>query len=274
MLREQVTVHVPPAALLDRATCLLLRRVEGPASESLHAAVHANPYACLNVVASGRASSGGRALPRAFLCGPFSAPLAAEAHGGLVSASLVFPPWMLGPVFSCAAGELVDRLRELESANPHLLESLLAACANSRGDTPGLERLWSFWDALTRGLVPPALALATLAQHGVGAASAELGCTARHYRRKFRLSMGLAPVEWCRVMRWEKALGGLTGGAMEPLGEVAVAAGYADQAHLTRETRALAGKPPARLRHAILAADGHWSLAPARVRSVQDAATR
>ena len=47
--------------------------------------------------------------------------------------------------------------------------------------------------------------------------------------------------------------------------------GYADQAHLARETRSIVTSTPARLRGALRSGEGHWSLRPARVRIVQDA---
>ncbi len=47
-------------------------------------------------------------------------------------------------------------------------------------------------------------------------------------------------------------------------------AGYADQAHLTRETGAIASRSPAQLRRALERGEGHWSLQPARVRNLQD----
>ncbi|QJW83579.1 AraC family transcriptional regulator [Ramlibacter terrae] len=105
----------------------------------------------------------------------------------------------------------------------------------------------------------------------MGEASTQLGWSVRHYRRRFHAAMGLAPTVWARLVRWERALGELAGGEQHALTDVALAAGYADQAHLTRETRAFAGAPPARLRHAVETAQGHWSLSPARVRFVQDA---
>lgn len=78
----------------------------------------------------------------------------------------------------------------------------------------------------------------------------ELGWSARYLRRRFREQVGLSPKAAGRVIRFDRArteLRGRLGTGREPcLAEVAHGCGYADQAHLTREFRAMAGLSPLR----------------------------
>ncbi|NES30114.1 helix-turn-helix domain-containing protein [Micromonospora terminaliae] len=79
----------------------------------------------------------------------------------------------------------------------------------------------------------------------VAATAAEVGLGARALHRRSRLLFGYGPKTLARILRMRRALD--LAGAGTPLAEVAVLAGYADQAHLTREVRELAGVPPTRL---------------------------
>ena len=76
------------------------------------------------------------------------------------------------------------------------------------------------------------------------AAAVELG--ERQLRRAFGAAVGYGPKTYARVIRFRVALGLVRAG--EPLASAALAAGYADQAHMTREMAALAGRPPGALR--------------------------
>jgi AraC-like DNA-binding protein len=79
----------------------------------------------------------------------------------------------------------------------------------------------------------------------VAATAAEVGLGARALHRRSRLLFGYGPKTLARILRMRRALD--LAGAGTPLAEVAVLAGYADQAHLTREVKELAGVPPTRL---------------------------
>ncbi|MEU9827399.1 AraC family transcriptional regulator [Micromonospora chersina] len=79
----------------------------------------------------------------------------------------------------------------------------------------------------------------------VAATAAEVGLGARALHRRSQLLFGYGPKTLARILRMRRALG--LAGAGTPLAEVAVLAGYADQAHLTREVKELAGVPPTRL---------------------------
>ncbi|MET7968966.1 helix-turn-helix domain-containing protein [Micromonospora sp. NPDC005305] len=79
----------------------------------------------------------------------------------------------------------------------------------------------------------------------VAATAAEVGLGARALHRRSRLLFGYGPKTLARILRMRRALD-LAGGGT-PLAEVAALAGYADQAHLTREVTELAGVPPTRL---------------------------
>ncbi|WP_432824900.1 helix-turn-helix domain-containing protein [Dactylosporangium sp. CA-092794] len=75
----------------------------------------------------------------------------------------------------------------------------------------------------------------------------ETGWSARYLSRRFGIEIGLSPKVAARVTRFDRARRRLQdSGGRYPLAELAVACGYYDQAHLTREFSALAGVPPAR----------------------------
>jgi AraC-like DNA-binding protein len=80
---------------------------------------------------------------------------------------------------------------------------------------------------------------------GVTALADRLGLSERQLRRRCHAAFGYGPKILYRVLRFQRALGMARGG-MEFAG-VAYAAGYADQAHLARDVRELAGVPLSRL---------------------------
>lgn len=71
----------------------------------------------------------------------------------------------------------------------------------------------------------------------------------RELRRRFRAAVGLSPKKLERVLRFQRFLALIHTGGWRTLGlaRTAVVVGYADQAHLTRESVRLSGLPPAEL---------------------------
>lgn len=100
----------------------------------------------------------------------------------------------------------------------------------------------------------------------VSGLAAETGWSRRHLQSRFRAQVGLAPRTAGRVLRFAAA-SRLVGTGATPLAEVAAACGYADQAHLTRAFRALAGTTPSAYR-------AEWAGWTVQFPSVQDAAAR
>ncbi len=119
------------------------------------------------------------------------------------------------------------RFRLLER---HLLERAAAPGSRVPAD------LAHAWDLLTarRGRIR----VAELAQ--------EVGWSRRHLVTRFVGELGLAPRDVARLHRFGAAQVYARSGA--PWAEVAASAGYADQAHLSRDFRALAGQSPTRWR--------------------------
>jgi AraC-like DNA-binding protein len=87
--------------------------------------------------------------------------------------------------------------------------------------------------------------LATDGAVSVAQLCAELGCSRRHLSARFGDEVGLGPKAVGRILRFRRATA-LLGDrrAALTLAEVAAASGFADQAHLTREFRAMAGVTP------------------------------
>src|SRR5580698_4241347 len=68
-----------------------------------------------------------------------------------------------------------------------------------------------------------------------------------HFSRAFKRSVGFSPMEYIIVRRVERAKA-MISGTREPLSEVALACGFADQAHLSRRFRDIVGSSPGRWR--------------------------
>lgn len=156
---------------------------------------------------------------------------------------------LLGLPAAALAGELTD----LDEAVPEL-----ADLPERLSGTPTWEgRIELVWRRLVSALVrrdpaPPRAEIGeTLARltrgAGVAEVADEVGYSRRHLGTLLRAEVGLSPKEYQRVARFERSrslLVAAAAGARPSLADVAARAGYADQAHLTREWVRLAGCTP------------------------------
>ena len=90
---------------------------------------------------------------------------------------------------------------------------------------------------------PAAAAIARALRTGgkVGEVASDLGLSERQLLRRCLTAFGYGPKTVQRVTRFQRAL--RLAGAGGSLAQVAVACGYADQAHMSNEVRRLAGMP-------------------------------
>lgn len=92
----------------------------------------------------------------------------------------------------------------------------------------------------------PIRAAASLLERGgtVRDAAEHVGLSERHLARRFTSRVGIAPKTFGRVMRLRRAVSAIWSGANAS--QAAATAGYADQAHFTRDAKDLAGVTPVR----------------------------
>lgn len=75
--------------------------------------------------------------------------------------------------------------------------------------------------------------------------AAELDVSRKHLSRRFQHEVGLGPKTVARILRFQRSLKmARAAGPRLNLADIAVANGYADQAHMTRDFQALGGLPP------------------------------
>lgn len=134
------------------------------------------------------------------------------------------------------AGTLTARVREAQAWDERfdLLEAFLARRLTDTPPTPR-ELRWA-WSELVR----------SGGRVRVRALAAELGWSSRRLIDRFRDHVGLPPKAAARVIRLDRAVSALRSGTPR-VADVAVACGYADQAHLGRELRELGGVTPGQL---------------------------
>jgi AraC-like DNA-binding protein len=162
-------------------------------------------------------------------------------------------PWGARAFFGVPAGELRGRALDLAvvlgRAASDLVEQLQRATSWAERfglvDTALLQRLGL---APRRAVdTPPEVAeawrliLDAGGRTRVGSVAQQVGWGRRHLSERFRLATGLTPKEVARVVRFQAVRGALLSPGRPPLVDVAVECGFADQQHLAREWRALAG---------------------------------
>ncbi len=149
----------------------------------------------------------------------------------------------VGPaLLGVPAHELRDRSPDLEELWPARQARMLAERVEA-GPSPVLAA-WVVERASRCDLDPFGPRVWSMATAGVpvGAMAARLGMSTRQLHRRCLPAFGYGPRHLTRVIRFGRAREAIQVGA--PLAQVAAACGYADQAHLTREVRALAGTTP------------------------------
>lgn len=80
-----------------------------------------------------------------------------------------------------------------------------------------------------------------------GALARHSGLSTRQIQRNFAREIGMPPRSYLRLLRLREAVAGVQGETAH-LADAAAASGYADQAHMTREFRALGGLSPSAAR--------------------------
>jgi AraC-like DNA-binding protein len=155
---------------------------------------------------------------------------------------------VLGKPASDFVGCIVT-LRDLWDASAtQRLEEQLAAATDARSAVITLkaaivERLEPgiCFDANTR-LVRSAAR--RLESRNVMSVAEDLGVSERHLRRVFREEVGLSPKAFFKLLRFERALKAARDGRDSSWSDIAVGAGYYDQAHLITDFRSITGVTP------------------------------
>jgi AraC-like DNA-binding protein len=203
------------------------------------------PDACVDVVWVGG--------DRLVVAGPATGPVLSPLPAGAGAIGVRFRVGAAGAALGLPARELLDRTVALEAlwgrAAGELAERLDAAPSEAAA-------LAELVGAIGRRLPPDgadplvraAAARAARRRVAVEALGSDLGVGERQLRRRFADAVGYGPKTLQRVLRFQRflALARAQAGPVD-LAQLAFEAGYADQAHLTRECGRLAGLPPAAL---------------------------
>lgn len=119
---------------------------------------------------------------------------------------------------------------------------LLGSAGRERGDAPRLRRTVRDARALLQEGFREAMSLQRVAEH--------VGVHPVYLARAFREQLGCSPTDYRRRLQVAEAARRLSE-TREPLGLVALAAGFADQSHLTRVFHATVGVTPAHFRREL-----------------------
>lgn len=207
------------------------------------------PDACVDVIWDGA---------RLFVAGPDTRPVVIARTPMRDFVGIRIGPGRAAGVAGCPVRELRDRRVDVaELWGPRRARQLtdeIAAAAGAHAVARLLER--AVRTQVARRPPPDRLVdgvVASLEQRldgGPGLVdrlAAEIGVTARTLHRRCSDAFGYGPKTLDRIVRFRRAQRLARNGPSMGLGALAAAAGYADQAHLTRECRRLSGLTPARL---------------------------
>jgi AraC-like DNA-binding protein len=232
----------PPAQLADYLRCLW---TETTSDRPEHPGVLVLPDGCIDIVWTAGSPP--------IVAGPATRPAFPSIPPGSTLVGMRFHPGMASSVLGIPAHELENLdlpLSDLWGKQP---ARPLGRFDDSGSPDDGFEALQAL---LTRRLadVGPGDRLVKAAagwviEHpgaGLGRLADLAGLSDRQLRRRFEAAVGYGPKTFQRIVRFQRwlALTRSTPAAERRLTDLAAAAGYADQSHLTREATRLAGQPP------------------------------
>jgi AraC-like DNA-binding protein len=189
--------------------------------------------------------------PRCFLFGQITGPLLLRSAGPARMIGIRFHPHTAGQLLKVPMSELTDAAVSLDDISmrvfrefkdleePRAPLELFAALDRimlSLEKRSGVED--HLLSAAVTALADASMDVATVANH--------TGLSARQFERRFRQAVGIPPKLFSRMQRFQGVFPALESGNVG-WADAAVRCGYYDQAHLIRDFREFAGKPPAAL---------------------------
>jgi AraC-like DNA-binding protein len=241
MISTMYREDAPPAALAGIVECLWRRDSIAPA-----------PHDHDVVLPDGRVDIVWITDGQALVAGPQTRFLPRPVHAPFVAVGARFEPGVGPALLGIPAHELVDLHVPLTAIGTRPAGRLARALARADGPRDAAAILaWTLAE-LAQGpkavdpLVRGAVQVLARAPTPVGRLADDLALSERQLERRFRESVGYGPKTLQRVLRFRRFLSALDD--EHDLARLAYSSGYADQAHLTRESRRLAGLSPAELR--------------------------
>lgn len=198
-------------------------------------------------------ADGDSTAPQAFAAGLIDRPVMVSSPGLATCVQIDFTPAGAYGFFQLDQRDMAGRIVDLDDLGPlRHLGPRLRECPSWTACFALLDRVIGQRLACGRSLSPGVAAgLAWLAARRGNSRMRDLtattGWSERHLTRRFAIETGLGPKTIARILRFEHAR--QLAARNRPGGWAAIAqdAGYADQAHMTREFTALSGLPPAAL---------------------------
>jgi AraC-like DNA-binding protein len=187
----------------------------------------------------------------AFVAGPDTGPARTEWRPDTVFVGARFRPGAGGAALGVPLSEVLDQRVDAGDL-PGVPRSRLPA---SLSPEEAMRRVAAMAAEMVTERPPDLLVLEAtrlLSRPGARAelVAAQLGIGERQLRRRCQAAVGYGPRMLHRVLRFRRFVSRIDAGGPVDLATVAAAAGYADQAHLTRESNRLAGLTPAALARA------------------------
>jgi AraC-like DNA-binding protein len=239
----------PPAALRDAVACLWAQVADDQDRAGL-----VLPDGCTDLIwTQGQGTS---------VAGPDTGPVRTTMAAGTVIVGARFRPSAGGPALGMPLSELRDQRVDLADLRPADARRLSATL----DPAIAADRLLDVTGALVAGARPDlAVAQAARLLHDPRARAEDvaddIGLSLRQLRRRCHDAVGYGPKTLQRVLRFRRFVSRIDALSHDPaspararldragldLAGLAAQAGYADQAHLTRECGSLAGLTPAAL---------------------------
>lgn len=189
-----------------------------------------------------------------FAAGLFAGPVVIESFGGACCVQVNFTPLGARRFFRQPMSELTDSMVVLDdvlggegmalrerlgnapdwAARFDIAEAFVAARLENAAETP-LEIAWAYDRIITSG-----------GRTRISVLAEKLGRSRKHLASGFSDAIGIGPKTLSRIVRFNRALG-LSRQQTVDWADIAADCGYADQAHLVREFRDLAGETPTAL---------------------------
>jgi AraC-like DNA-binding protein len=192
------------------------------------------------------------------VAGPDTAAWVSEVPAGSTVVGLRLRPGVAGSVLGIPAAEVRDEHPAAGDVFPgRWVESTRRIDGVARAEEARRELVRLLLLRLGDADPPDSLVLAAARRLGfpgsrVGDLADALGISERQLRRRFRNSVGYGPKTLDRILRFHRFADAARSGRLNgDLARLAADLGYADQAHLTRESLSLSGLTPTRLASAL-----------------------